>query len=143
MGTRGPIPKRSEERRRRNKPSGGDITKAARGTRLARPPAADRSWHRLARYWYESLAKSGQSEFYEPSDWATARIWAEILSRQLQSGRISAQMVAAWSAAATELLTTEGARRRMRLELQDATEDDDVSAGVVTALDEYRRALGG
>ena len=52
-------------------------------------------------------------------------------------------MVAAWSAAATELLTTEGARRRMRLELQDATEDDDVSAGVVTALDEYRRALGG
>lgn len=143
MGTRGPIPKRSEERRRRNKPSGGDITKAARGTRLARPPAADRSWHRLARYWYESLAKSGQSEFYEPSDWATARIWAEILSRQLQSGRISAQMVAAWSAAATELLTTEGARRRMRLELQDATEDDDASAGVVTALDEYRRALGG
>jgi len=143
MGTRGPIPKRSEERRRRNKPDGGDITKAARGTRLARPPAADRSWHRLARYWYESLAKSGQSEFYEPSDWATARIWAEILSRQLQSGRLSAQMVAAWSAAATELLTTEGARRRMRLELQDATEDDDVSAGVVTALDEYRRALGG
>lgn len=142
MGTRGPIPKRSEERRRRNKPEVG-VTTAARGETLPRPPAADRSWHRLARYWYESLAKSGQSVFYEPSDWATARIWAEILSRQLQSGRISAQMVAAWSAAATELLTTEGARRRMRLELQGAAEDDDASAGVVTALDEYRRALGG
>lgn len=141
MGTRGPVPKRSSERRRRNKPESAPTTTAAPGKKI-RPPAADRTWHRLARYWYESLSKSGQSQFYEPSDWATARVWAELLSRQLHSGRVSAQMVAAWSSAATELLTTEGARRRMRLELQNPNGEDGPSAGV-TALDDYRDALGG
>lgn len=79
-------------------------------------PAADESWHPLARAWFDSLAISAQSKFYEPSDWAYAVVWTEILSRQLV-GRPSARMMAAWHSAATDLLTTEAARRRVRVEV--------------------------
>lgn len=134
MATTGPVPKRSDQRRRRNKPDTALRSVKVHG--VVDVPAADEEWHPIAHGWYVSLAESGQSRFYEPSDWAQARLWAEILSRQLASGRVSAQMMAAWSSAATELLTTEGARRRARMEIERSA----LSAvdEPVTALDDYR-----
>ncbi len=61
------------------------------------------------------------------------------LGREL-NGRPSAQMIAAWGGVCTELLTTEGARRRAKLELQRAEVDEDEDASIV-ALDKYRAAL--
>ncbi|MDH2392329.1 hypothetical protein QCN29_26840 [Streptomyces sp. HNM0663] len=143
MGARGPVPKRTDQRRRRNK-DGGPVATAQSGT-AAEPeqPSADGDWHPAAARWYASLAESGQSRFYEPSDWAQAWVWADLLSRQLFSERPSAQMVAAWSAAATELLTTEGARRRARLELERAGSADADEDAAVAALDDYRARLSG
>ena len=141
MGARGPVPKRSDQRRRQNKNPEGIATVSAPGAVHVEQPPADESWHEMARAWYESLAESGQARFYQPSDWQTARIWAEVLSRQLAGGRVSAQMIAAWAGAATELLTTEGARRRARLELEVPAEDEDeaaADAAVVTYLDAVR-----
>jgi hypothetical protein len=138
----GPVPKRSDQRRRTNKPEGG-ITRAPSLAAAVPVPPAEPDWHPMARGWYESLAESGQAVFYQPSDWQTARVWAELLSRQLFTGRTSAQMIAAWSAAATELLTTEGARRRARLELERAGEVDLDEDASVTAIDAYRAQLGG
>ena len=77
----------------------------------------DESWHPIARAWYDSLAISAQSKFYEPSDWAYAYVWAEVLSRQLEGGRLSARMMASWASTAADLLTTEAARRRVRVEV--------------------------
>jgi hypothetical protein len=86
--------------------------------------------------------ESGQARWYQPSDWQTARVWAELLSRQLASGRPSAQMVAAWQQAATELLTTEGARRRARIELEaPAVDEDEVAADA--AMVTYLAAVKG
>ena len=65
----GPVPKRSDQRRRRNQTSATD--KAA-GAKAVKVPAADRSWHPIAKSLWASLAKSGQADFYEPSDWAFA-----------------------------------------------------------------------
>jgi hypothetical protein len=127
MGARGPVPTRSDQRRRQNKNPEGIATARGPGVRAEQPPADD-SWHEMARDWYESLATSGQARWYQPSDWQTARIWAEILSRQLAGGRVSAQMIAAWAGAATELLTTEGARRRARVELETPDADEDEEA---------------
>lgn len=111
-------------------------SKGASGT-----PEADPDWHPIARDWFSSLGESGQAQFYEPSDWATARVWAELLSRQLESGRPSAQMIQSWSGGATELLTTEGARRRARMELdKGAVEEPD--AAKVTRMAAYRKAAG-
>ncbi len=141
-GSGGPVPKRSDERRRRNKPAdGGTITKAPRVSGDSAIPEADPDWHPLAANWFRSLAESGQSQFYQPSDWATAAYVAESMSRNLSDGRFSAHLFAAVMGAMTELLTTEGARRRARLEIEPLVGEPKPSPGV-TAIDEYRRALG-
>lgn len=139
----GPIPERTDQRRRRNKPADGAVVESSPGARVVEVPEVDESWHRMAVDWYRSLAESGQARFYEPSDWSTARVWAEILSRQLNAGtKMSSMMIAAWSSASAELLTTEGARRRGRLELERAEPDREAEAAKVTALDRYRRVAG-
>ncbi|MCA6090956.1 hypothetical protein LE181_02045 [Streptomyces sp. SCA3-4] len=140
MGSRGPVPKRSVERRRRNK----DVTepvRAASAPGAVEWPEPEPSWHAIARDWYLSLGTSGQSQFYEPSDVATARYVAEAMSRNLDTGRFSAQLFAAVTSAMTELLTTEGARRRVRIELERAPAEQETPAGV-TAIANYRAALG-
>jgi hypothetical protein len=68
--------------------------------------------------------RSGQAQFFEPSDWAQAKVWAHLLSVELFKDKPSAMMIAAWASGAAELLTTEGARRRMRIELERAVVSD-------------------
>ncbi|WP_424888085.1 hypothetical protein [Streptomyces sp. XH2] len=141
MGTRGPVPKRSAERRRRNK-DGTESVRASSAPGAVEWPEPEAGWHAIARDWYVSLGASGQSQFYEPSDVATARYVAEAMSRNLAAGaRFSAQLFAAVSSAMTELLTTEGARRRVRVELERAPAEEETPAGV-TAIADYRAALG-
>lgn len=150
----GPVPKRSDQRRRRNKPEpGAEIVKAAAGDEpLWLEPSE--TWHPIAREWYCSLAASGQSQFYEASDIATAFYVAEAMSRNLQAtrekdketgewvtvGRFSAQLFASVMSAMTDLLTTEGARRRARVELERGPAPAEPAS--ITALDEYRKAAG-
>lgn len=164
----GPVPKRSSQRRRRNKPDGpppkggaGATTEAwveyaeslgldvpegsgrAEVQELVAAYGRDEGWHPLAAEWFESLSQSGQSAFYEPSDWATARVAAELLSRALRQDRLSAALIERWQSAATELLTTEGARRRVRIELDVAAAGDggldEEAQSSVSDLDEFRR----
>lgn len=123
MGTSGPVPKRSSQRRRMNKV---DITKVQ--TQFAvEIPEPDEDWHPIATQWYESLARSGQRIFYENSDWAQAFYVAEAMSRSLQCSRFSGNLFAAVISATTELLVTEGARRRMRLELERAVAEEETT----------------
>lgn len=136
----GPVPKRSDQRRRRNKPDGAPLAKGAAGKRPARPEPDD-GWHPIAVAWFLSLGESGQAQFYEASDWQTARYVAEAMSRNLAAnGRFSGQLFQAVMSAMTELLTTEGARRRARIELERG--ETPVPASI-TALERYRRAAGG
>ena len=100
--------------------------------------APDPGWHPTARDWFLSLKDSGQSEWYEPSDLATARYVAEAMSRNLESSRFSAQLFAAVMSGMTELLTTEGARRRARIELERTVEQDEPASVAIMA--KYRRA---
>lgn len=140
MGARGPVPKRSAERRRRNKESQPENVRPL--TEKVDAPAADPGWHVIARDWYESLRESGQAQFYEPSDWQAARFVAEAMTRLLgQTRGFNANLMAALWSAMADLLTTEGARRRARLEI-DRSDKPPVPAGV-TALAEYRGRLGG
>jgi hypothetical protein len=106
-------------------------------------PEPDDHWHELARDWFVSLGESGQSDYYQASDWQQARVWAEILSRQMQAGRMSSQLVMAWASGATELLTTEGARRRLRLELERMPAAPDGPDEVEDELDAHRTRRSG
>jgi hypothetical protein len=137
-GRGGPPPKRSTQRRRTNKPT-TPITEAPGAPEVPVPPADER-WHPIARSWYESLARSGQSAFYEPSDWATAVIIAESISRDLRAQPLvdaeghavldvngepvmrrlplRGASLSAYLRAMASLLTTEAERRRAHMELQ-------------------------
>lgn len=139
----GPVPKRSDQRRRRNTTDGPAVIKADAG---AAPdmPEADETWHPIASTWYEALATSGQAQFYEASDWATAYYVAEAMSRNLANEkRFSAQLFQAVMSAMTDLLTTEGARRRARVELERNTGPDPAVAERLTLMADYRKAAGG
>lgn len=141
MGARGPVPKRSNQRRRRNADTRPDRV-AAPAAPVSAPPL-DFPAHRIAEDWYRSLSDSGQAQYFEPSDWQAARVLAYDLTRHLNSGRASAQMLAAIWSAMGDLLTTEAARRRVRMEILRASdEESDARAGVVAILDDYRRAVG-
>lgn len=137
----GPVPKRESERRRNNKNPAGPTTHSP-GAPVVTVPPADPEWLPLARDWYDSLAGSGQSRYYEPSDWMTAQYVATAMSRNLaQGGKMSSMMFGSVMSAMTELMTTEGSRRRLRLELdRNATTDADEDASV-TSLAAYKGRL--
>lgn len=139
MGTRGPVPKRSSERRRKNKESVPDTV--APVTTGVEPPKANSRWHPIARDWFNSLAESGQSQYFEPSDWQAARYVGDVMSRNLkQTSRFSAVLFQAVWSAMNDLLTTEGARRRVRMEIERG--DPAAQPASVTALADYRKTLG-
>ena len=110
----GPIPKHTSQRRNMRKREGYEQAPTAA---VVRKPRADKDWHPTAKGWYNSLAKSGQSQFYEPSDWFTAHFLASEMSRCLYDEKPNAALVGAIMSESRDLLTTEGQRRRMRLEL--------------------------
>lgn len=156
-GAGGPPPKRSDQRRRTNPPAAGAPTKAPAGKRPA-APKGDPKWHPVARRWFASLAASGQSKFYEASDWAVAELLAESISRELSPQPMSVgqgkdahiEMVslppkgaslAAWLQGMTRLLATEGDRRRAALELTVPSVPEEKGGADVTKLDEFRRRL--
>lgn len=125
MGARGPVGKRSDERHgHRTQAEQAGVTKAAGAAPCEAPPPRD-TWHSTARDWYLSLAASGQSAFYEPSDWATARYIAEAMSLNLEQGKFSAILFSAVLSGASSLLATEGDRRRLKLELERAPAEPD------------------
>lgn len=138
----GPVPKRSDQRRRRNTPDGPALMKGAAGTDPV-VPKADPQWHPIAVQWFESLADSGQSTYYEQSDWAVAVYVAEAMSRNLHQGKFSAQLFQSVMSAMTDLLTTEGARRRARVELERHDDQSPAVDPTVALMDTYRKAAGG
>lgn len=140
MGERGPIPKRSEDRQRRNEPD-RPITKAYGASDVV-IPEADPTWDPIATRLWESLALSGQSKFYEPSDWAMAYSLMDDLSYYKRGAKRSGQMLASIYSAMSTLLISEGDRRRVGIELARKTSEELESAGVAE-MNKWRAALTG
>lgn len=151
MGTRGPIPNHSADLARPRERKGGDVQETAKGTRYpATIPEADDDWHPIARMIWDSLLESGQSDFYQSSDWAYAYSICEEISLYKKplvnrtTGeeyyKRSGQMLQTINAALSDLLITEGHRRRVRMELDVAPEE--ATSLSVVAIDDYRTSLG-
>lgn len=135
----GPMPKRVEERRRRNKVPGETLVPMEGVVDVPELPAGT---HEIARDWYESLKHSGQSQYFEPSDWASARYVAAVMSKNLQARRFSAQhFVGVW-AAMTDLLSTEEARRKAKLQVQRLSGEEEPAEKPVS-IEDRRKAIGG
>jgi hypothetical protein len=132
------MPKRSDQRRRVNKPV-VPVTKAAAAPVVV--PDPDDDWHPLAAEWYVAVSKSGQAQFYESGDYVTLKVAAGLLSSQLVREQPSAAVLKQWWAMSTSLLVTEGDRRRLRLELERGVKAGEVTG--VSHLDELRRRVAG
>jgi hypothetical protein len=133
----GPPPKRSEQRRRRNKV---DIDRIQVSGPVKAPDLDIEAAHPLAVDLYESLKESGQARWYEPSDWARARLLVWSLSKMLDSGRPSAMLLAALQKDMDALLVSEAERRRVRMEIERDSVDDSAEQAKVAQMEKYRRA---
>lgn len=103
------------------------VTSGAASDRDFPIPTADKGWHPKARSWYNSLRISGQSEFWEPSDWATAVAAADAYNVFLRTH--NASILAQFVRLSERLGATLADRKRSRVELvEPAQEDEDESA---------------
>lgn len=115
-GPRGPVPKLAAERRRRNTPAGPTLLTLP--TVVPSTPAeADPTWHPVIIAWYNGMREGPEAEFLTPAGWAFCAYLAVRESRNLELARPSAQTSALFVASQADLLTTEGSRRRLRVEL--------------------------
>lgn len=137
MGSRGPVGKRDAEKMGHRTKAEKAQTETVETAGEVLVPDVDPEWHPIAVEWYCSLAASGQSQFFEPSDWAAAFFVAEAMTRNLKSSRFSSELFKGVWAAMGELLTTEGARRRVRVEVDRAAENPEG----VTDLAEFKRRV--
>lgn len=145
-GLTGPPPKREEERRRRNKTTESGASNAAEhivvlhelleDPHLVAAPSPNPDWHPLATMHYWAARKSAIRDFYEPSDWAALFLILEQMSRWLnpqevliQQGEMAGTTVemvvpmpggvlSSITKSLGELMFTEGARRKLRLEVE-------------------------
>lgn len=139
MGSRGPVPNRSDDLSRDRDANRGDRAPITKGqSRPARIPEPDPEWHPIARLLWDASIESGQTDFYESSDFAMLYSICDDVSYYKRMGKRSGQMLASIYSAMENLLVTEGARRRVRVELQDEI----VEEAEVVDMDERRRRIG-
>lgn len=132
-GKGGPPPKRESQRRRRNKTEPVD-TAVSDGQ--VRGPDLEGKHSAASGRFYEALRRSGQAQFFEPSDWAYAQdVVCTAIDAYVQ--KPSAMMLQAINQAMSMLLVTEGDRRRLRVELERPQVEE--PSGGVSELDDYRR----
>lgn len=128
----GPPPKRSENRRRENKPV-REIVKPA-GAAPSAPELGIPGCHVLAAEWYASLEGSVEARFFTPAVWQRARINAKVLSDFLSSSKPSSMLYAAIQSDWRSLLVDPGEQRRLQIEVQAAVSDPDADHADATVL---------
>lgn len=138
----GPVPKRSDARRRANKPEGAQLIKARAGSAINWPDAP-KDWPPLIVELYKALPVSGMAAFYEQTDVAMARVVLDGLATTVNSGKINGQLWSAAISALESLGVTEGDRRRMRIELERVPGEDPEETAAVADFAAYQRKLGG
>lgn len=137
MGARGPVPKRSEERIRRNEPE-IPITKIEAAGVVEAPELDFPDPHPMIVDFWEAIVSSAQAEYYEPSDYEFARFTLHFADQLLKSSRPSAQMLQGINSALSDLLVSEGARRRVRMEV----ERQKTNAAVVDISEMFKERMG-
>lgn len=124
MGTRGPMPKRAEDLKghvSRDRRDNTDVTAISiqQGQALkAKQPPASKDWEPPARLIWKALRTSTFTATYEATDWAIAYSTMHVLSAYYANERRNGELLTTIAANFDELLLTEGARRRLRIETE-------------------------
>jgi hypothetical protein len=139
----GPIPDREANLARPRARKGAEQSGLPLTKGVAFPtevPEPDENWHKIARLIWDGAVSSGQSLYYQNSDWAMLySICDDITYVKNQGNKRSAQMLATVYAAMTTLLITEGDRRRLRVELE--APEAPVTTEGEQAVEEYKNLL--
>jgi hypothetical protein len=142
----GPVPKRQAERRRRNTTTESGASNAVETVvvshemledpYLVSAPAPNPEWHPLAMQAYWAARTSAIREWMEPSDWSALFVTLEQLSRWLNPQEVMIQqgpeagtivemtvpmpggVLTAIMKSLSELMFTEGSRRKLRIEVE-------------------------
>lgn len=102
-------------------------------------PDADKSWMPKARSWFNSLKRSGQTEFWEPSDWATAVAAADAYNVFLRTH--NASILAQFVRLSERLGATLADRKRSRIELVEPVQEDEDEAAADAAVQGWQGRL--
>ena len=136
----GPTPKRRSERRRRNIVLGETVTSISGEIKVAAPPLpASEYWSPNATMWYESLSRSGQALYYEPSDWALAIFCASLITDYDLSIKPPMGLLSTIMECQKLLLVSEDSRRRSHMELERSK--DEALPKEIAAIEEYRKRI--
>lgn len=124
----GPVPKRQSQLRRQNRVEIDSCV--AEGA--VRGPEREALFGLGSRF-YESLRRSAQAKWFQPSDWAAAELTAAAIDEWVAKPTVG--RLAEIRSLMASLLVTEADRRRMRVEVSesDPVEED------VPDIDAYRR----
>jgi hypothetical protein len=137
----GPVGKRTTERHG-HRTQAEQAVDTARGASAVEWPEPEPHWHALAVRWYLAQQESGQATYFEPSDVAAHCLVAEAMTRNLDGEKFSAMLLAQVWSSMGDLLTTEGSRRRLRIELEKPQPEDEVQKGAVASLSAARQRFG-
>ena len=103
-------------------------------------PEPNRMWHPQAQSWFNSLKLSGQSEFYEASDWATAVLCAQLYDIYIKSRAVN--VLDRFLKLSARLGVTVADRAASRIVLDEPEpdyHDKDEEQADATVLDWHRR----
>lgn len=136
----GPIPKRTEQRRRQNKED-RDVSNSQAWPMPENLPVPDdyevkppdENWHPIAKSFYVGSLRSGQVYYYEASEYELLYLLCESISRDMkpqvvgidpETGEVKRARIPlkgtslnAYMKVMGDLLITEGSRRRAKIEL--------------------------
>ena len=132
----GPVPKRQDERIRRNKLETPIESVTAIGVVRIPDLGLDEPHPIVVELW-EGMVHSAQSKYFEPSDWAFARLTLHFVDDLVKSNRPNGQVLATVASMLTDLLVTEGSRRKVRIEV----ERQEVKENVTDIAELFRQRL--
>ena len=127
-----PTPKRSDQRTRNNSP---ETTRGRATGRPRRIRSPDKSWPPRVKEFYKDCLASGQTEFWEPSDYSMLRIACDVLADAANTA--SATMYTQFVRITNDLLLTESARRKAYIELVREQDEEETES----ASDRFRQML--
>jgi hypothetical protein len=119
------VPKRSDQRIRRNKPD-VPIDKVTAIGPVEVPQLGLVDPHPIISQLWSGMVASAQARYFEPTDWAFARLTLHFADAQVKAGRVNGQVLATVHSMLSDLLVTEGSRRKVRVEVEREAVKDNV-----------------
>lgn len=133
----GPVPKRSDQRIRRNKVE--PVSKLRAAGPVGVPDLGIDGPDPLVLELWTAQHQSAQRQYMESSDWAHFKLGLRLLDSQLKSGRFNANLVQVIESMFSTHGLSEGHRRRLRIEVERIPE---VTEKPVGASASYKRVFG-